>query len=101
MGLVLVDVDRPFGGNLESREDGLHRAFGLAGTAVDALVRADVLLVFSLVDTFDRANLNATRVLDADTWLGDHVGHVGPSRCVLASLWLEVQWGWGSVSVAI
>jgi len=38
-----------------SREDRLHRAGGLAGLAVDALVGMDVVLILALVDAVDGA----------------------------------------------
>src|SRR5712691_1099925 len=56
-------------------EDRLHRAHGLAGPAVDALVGMNEELVRSLVDAVHRANLDAGLVLDVDTRLDDHVRH--------------------------
>src|SRR2546428_8697556 len=56
-------------------EDRLHRAHGLAGPAVDALVGVDEELVRPLVDAVHRADLDAGLVLDSDARLDDHVRH--------------------------
>src|SRR2546425_7660615 len=56
-------------------EDRLHRAHGLAGSAVDALVGVDEELVRPLVDAINWADLDAGLVLDVDARLDDHVRH--------------------------
>src|SRR6266446_9178230 len=56
-------------------EDRLHRAHGLAGPAVDALVGVDEELVRPLVDAIHWADLDAGLVLDVDARLDDHVRH--------------------------
>src|SRR6266852_2481464 len=56
-------------------EDRLHRAHGLAGPAVDALVGVDEELVGPLVDAIHWADLDAGLVLDVDARLDDHVRH--------------------------
>src|SRR5712692_1796838 len=56
-------------------EDRLHRAHGLAGPAVDALVGVDEELVRPLVDAVNWADLDAGLVLDVDARLDDHVRH--------------------------
>src|SRR5713226_6707944 len=56
-------------------EDRLHRADGLAGPTVDALVGVDKELVRPLVDAVHRADLDAGLVLDVDARLDDHVRH--------------------------
>src|SRR4029453_14486046 len=59
-------------------EDGLHRADGLAGAAVHALLRVDVEHAVALVDAVDRTLLDAGLVLDVDAGLGNDVGHGQP-----------------------
>src|SRR5215207_4001542 len=54
-------------------EDGVHWALGLAGAALDALVRVDVVHLLGLVDARDRADVNAAGVLLADAGLDDDV----------------------------
>src|SRR5579859_5545120 len=79
LGVVLPLVrDRILG------KDRGHRAFRLAGSAVDALVGVDEVhrvLVLG-VDAVDRADVDAACVLDADARLGDDVGH---GKCVLVA----------------
>src|SRR5688500_14474912 len=69
--LHLVVGDRVLG------KDGGHRAFGLAGAAVDALVGIDEehRVVVRGMDAIDRTDVDAARGLDADAWLRDDVGH--------------------------
>src|SRR5215204_66305 len=59
-------------------EDGVLRAHGLAGPAVDALSGVDVHLPIALVDAVHRAFADAGLILDVDTCLRDDVWH----RCV-------------------
>src|ERR687895_2877825 len=53
--------------------DGLDRALGFAGAAIDALFGVDHEVVAGVVDAIDRADLDATLVLGADTRLRDHI----------------------------
>jgi hypothetical protein len=55
--------------------DRLDRTFGLAHTAIDALVGVDHQHVLTLIETIYRANLDAIHVLAADAGFGDDVGH--------------------------
>src|SRR5262249_22958442 len=67
------------------REDRVHRAFRLAGAAVDALVRVDeelAIRAFVVVDAVDRTDGDARQVEHIDAWLGDDVGHSGSSSRV-------------------
>src|SRR6267378_4327334 len=57
------------------REDRLHRTHRLARSAVDTLVGVYEELIRALVDTVDRADLDAGLVLDVDTRLGDDIRH--------------------------
>src|SRR5690606_26891118 len=59
---IFLDVFVPFGRHISVRKDRLHRAFGLAGAAVDALVGIDVVHILRFVDTIDRADVDAARV---------------------------------------
>src|SRR5450631_4933673 len=56
-------------------EDGLNRADGLAGAAVDALVRVNVERALALVDAVDGTFLDAGLVLDVDARLSDDISH--------------------------
>src|SRR5690606_2175919 len=76
---ILFDVVRPLRRNVGIGKDGLDWALWLAGAAVDALVGVDVVLIVRLVDTIDRADLDAAGVLGADTRFGDHVRHISSS----------------------
>src|SRR5215208_651176 len=61
-----------------------HRALGLAGAAVDALVGMDVELVLALVDAVHGTDIHARAVLDPDACLDDHIRHCGQSSGVVA-----------------
>src|SRR5882724_10179503 len=60
---------------LAVRNDSLDRTFGLAHTAIDALVRVNDEHVLALVEAVDRAHLDAVHVLAADAGFSDNVGH--------------------------
>src|SRR5205085_11083502 len=72
------------GRHLVVGEDGVDRAGGLAGAAVDAGVGIDVevlhageaRVVLLGVDAVHRADVNAARVLRADAFLRDDARHV-------------------------
>ena len=66
---------RPLLGQRVLREDRLDRALGLAGAAVDALLRVDDEDPLELVDAVDGADVHARAVFDVDTGLGDDVRH--------------------------
>src|SRR5690606_22281438 len=75
LDINLVEV-RPFAGQVVLVVDGLHRAYRLAGTAVDALVGVDVEHAPALVDAVDGAFFNACLVEHIDARLRDDVSHV-------------------------
>src|SRR5919199_5650976 len=54
--------------------DGLDRALGFAGAAIDTLFGVDHEVVAGVVDAVDRADFDATLVLGVDTRLCDHIG---------------------------
>jgi hypothetical protein len=81
--LVLLDVTRPLARDVRIRENRLDGTLRLTRTTIDAFVRMDVELIFGLINAIDRANLDATRVLRLDAWLGNDVGHI--PRCPLES----------------
>ena len=56
-------------------EDRLDRALGLAGAAVDALLRVDHEDPLGHVDAVDGTDVDAGEILDVDARLGDHVRH--------------------------
>src|SRR5690606_870004 len=71
-------------------EDGFHRTFGDADTAVDADFRIDDEKIGTLVEAFDRADRDAVRVLAADARFADDVCHdVPPFSCMLVSASLD------------
>jgi hypothetical protein len=76
MHAVLLNVVRPFRGHVGVREDGRDRTLGLAGAAVDALVRVDVILVLAFIDAVHRTHLDAACVLGADARFSDHIWHI-------------------------
>jgi hypothetical protein len=53
----------------------INGTFRLTKTAVDAFIRVDEELVFSLVDTVNWTNSYAGFVFDADAGLSNHIGH--------------------------
>ena len=73
-GVVDLHEGLPFVGQRVLREDRLDRALGLAGAAVDALLGVDDEDPLELVDTVDRADVDAGQIFDVDTGLGDDVG---------------------------
>src|SRR5690606_20222605 len=75
VGAVLIDVVDPLRRHIGVREYRRDRAFRLTGVAVNALVRADVVLVLALVYAVHRAHLDAARVLGPDARLRYHVRH--------------------------
>jgi hypothetical protein len=56
-------------------EDRRDRALRLARATVDALVGVDVVLVFALVDTIDRADFDARCVFRTDAGFRNYVWH--------------------------
>src|ERR687890_209889 len=78
-------------GDLVLGVDGLDRTLGFAGAAIDALFRVDHEVVAGVVDAVDRANLDTTLVLGADTRLRDHIGQKGLlSERLVAALYQPV-----------
>src|SRR5574341_764146 len=73
--LVLLDVGLELVRRVLFGEDGRHRAFGLAGAAVYALVRVDVEHVLTLVDAVHRADVYTAPILHPNARLGDDIGH--------------------------
>src|SRR5919112_914639 len=67
--------------------DGLDRALGFAGAAIDALFGVDHEVVAGVVDAIDRADLDATLVLGADARLRDHIGQRASSLNLVPALY--------------
>src|SRR5438093_9807932 len=88
--VVGVDLDEvlPLRRHLVLGEDGVDRALRLAGAAVDALIRVDVVLlvVVGRVDAVDGADGHATGVLDSDAGFRNDVGHLDPPLPAIAAL---------------
>jgi hypothetical protein len=88
-GILLLADDRPLlgelgiqlaefflaGGNLLLGVNGLDRAFRLAQSAIDALIGIDHEKIGTLVETVDRANLDAVHVFALDAAFGDYERH--------------------------
>ena len=77
VGVVNLDERLPLVGKRVLREDRLDRALGLAGPAVDALLRVDDEDPVGLVDAIDGTDVDARAVFDVDARLRDDVGHGG------------------------
>ena len=75
--LVHWDKGSPLFRHIIFKEDGLDRAYLRANSAVDALIRIDVVLICIIlrVNAIDWAHFDARSVFCADTWLGDDVCH--------------------------
>lgn len=56
-------------------EDGFHRTYWFAGSAIHTLVRLDVEHAIALVDAIDGALFDTGPVLEINTRQGDDVGH--------------------------
>jgi hypothetical protein len=74
--VVLRDELVPFPRHFVIRENRIYRAFGHAGTAIDTLIGMYIILIRTLVDAIDRANIDASRVLNVNARLGNDIGHV-------------------------
>jgi hypothetical protein len=74
---VAIDLDVLLHGRgyVFFREDRGYRALGLAGPAIDALVRMDVQLLRTFVDAVDRTDVDARSVLGVLAGFGYYVGH--------------------------
>ena len=57
---------------------GICGAFGLANTAINALIGVDDQHVFTLVETIHGTDFNAVHVFAFDAVFSDNVGHSGP-----------------------
>ena len=76
----ICGVLRPLGRDALLGEDRVHRALGLAGAAVDALVGIDEELpvgALVVVDAVHRADGHARDVQHVDTGFGDDIRHAG------------------------
>src|SRR5687768_16980056 len=83
MNAVFLNVVGPFGGNVCIRENRRNRAFRLAGATIDALVRMDVILVFTFIDAVHRTDFYAACVLGTNARLGNNVWH--PAKILFLS----------------
>ena len=72
---VELDVLLHVAGHILLREDRRHRAFRLARTAVDALVRMNEQLVGTLINAVDRTHVDAGAILGADAGFSNDVGY--------------------------
>ena len=74
---VAIDLDElaHISGDVFLREDRGYRALGLAGAAIDALVRVNEELLLPLINAIDGADIDARLVFDADARFNDDVRH--------------------------
>jgi hypothetical protein len=72
---VFLDIRGELRRDILFRENGSHRALRLAGTAVDALVRVDIELVFPFVYAIHRAHVDAGAVFHSNAGFNNHIGH--------------------------
>ena len=56
-------------------KDRRHRTLGLAGTAIDALIRLDVEHLLAFIDAVHGTDVDARLVFDVDARFGDDVRH--------------------------
>src|SRR5215203_2607976 len=77
VGVVDLHERLPLLGERVLGKDRLDGTFGLAGAAVDALLRVDHEDALGLVDAVDGADVDARFVLDVDAGLADDVRHCG------------------------
>ncbi len=74
--IFAINLNPFFNVTFRVRKNRLHRAFGLANTAIDTFVRVDDQHVLADVETIDRADLDAIHIFALDTVLVDDVRHV-------------------------
>jgi hypothetical protein len=72
--IVGIQLEPALEAGLGVREDRLSWAFGLAHTAVDALIGVNDEHVLALVEAVDRADFHAIHVLALDAVVGDDEG---------------------------
>src|SRR5207249_11612281 len=84
---VDVDIALPLVRGIVLEKDGVHRADGLAGGAVDAGPGVDVILLVFLrgMDAADSAHVDARCVFDADARLGDDASDGCDARATILS----------------
>jgi hypothetical protein len=74
-GVGRVELKPLFQARFGVGPNGIGRTFGLANSAVDALVGVDDEHIFALVKAIHGADLDAIHILAADASFGDDVGH--------------------------
>ena len=74
VGLVVV---RPLFRHVVLVEDGFHRAHRLARTTVDALVGVDIECAITLVNTINRALVDARSIFHINTGQSNNIRHNG------------------------
>jgi hypothetical protein len=74
--VLAVEVEPLFESRLRIRLDRINRAFRLANTTIDALIRMDDEHVLTLVEAVYRTHLDTVSVLAADTALVDDIGQL-------------------------
>jgi hypothetical protein len=77
----------PFVWNIIFVINGIHRAFGNARFAIDALIGVDVQHRFAFIKTFHGTDDNAVGVTASIAWFGHHMSHL---------FLLKSDWGFAS-----
>lgn len=74
---IEINVIFPFVGDIGIGINGLDRTGREAGTAIDACLRIDIILIRfdGGVDTIDRTDVDARRVLRSNARFGNHIAH--------------------------
>jgi len=75
LGILPIDLEPALKVGLGIRLDGVNRAFGLANSAIDALVGMNDEHILALVEAVYRADLHAIGILAFDTNFRDDVSH--------------------------
>ena len=73
---VQLCVTRPLFRHIVFMEDGLNRALGYAGFAVDTFLRMNDENGFTFVEALHRTNDDAVRVFAVETWFCNNMGHI-------------------------
>ena len=93
-----VDTEPLLNAGLGVGLDRVDRAFRLANTAIDALIRMDDQHIFALVKAVDRADLDAIHVFTFDAIVVDDIGHFHTLNGLFCNFapnaWVRGAQGW-------
>ena len=101
-GIFGVDLQPLLKARLSVRLNGVHGAFWLAHTAINAFIRVDDQHVLALIEAIHGADFHAIHIFAFDAVFSDDVGHDNPVFAIsegvlarLASLCTEIFAGFG------